>query len=93
MKKTLLAIAVVCILSGCASLTTAVNAYGTVAVDNAKAANDAAISAWVVAGCAMPLSAIMRNPQIIPALRAICMPQTDIVPSELLSGQELLKRK
>lgn len=91
--KSILILAAAAALSGCASLNTAVNAYGTVAVDNAKAANDTAISAWMVAGCAMPLSAIMRNPHIIPALRAICMPQTDIVPSELLSGQELLKRK
>lgn len=92
MKKSILILAMAA-LSGCASLNTAVNAYGTVAVDNAKAANDTAISAWMVAGCAMPLSAIMRNPHIIPALRAICMPQVESVPSELLGAQDLIKRK
>jgi hypothetical protein len=75
-------------LTGCASLNSAVNAYGTVMVDNARAANDTAIQAWSVTGCALPYSAILRNPQIIPAIRALCLPQSGAIPAELLSGAE-----
>lgn len=37
-------------------------------------ANDRAIAAWKTAGCAFPLSAIQRNPEIIPALNILCKP-------------------
>lgn len=61
-------------LTGCGALNTAVNTYGSVALDNARATNDTAIVVWSTAACATPLSAILRNPQIVPALRALCMP-------------------
>lgn len=86
--KTILTLCAVLALTGCASLNSAVNAYGAVAVGDARAANDTAIGVWMVAGCAMPLSAILRNPQIIPAVRALCLPHESTVPAELLSGRE-----
>jgi hypothetical protein len=43
-------------------------------VRDVQAANDSAIQAWKLAGCALPLSAVLRNPDIIPALNSLCKP-------------------
>lgn len=60
MKKLFLLIFVV-MLSGCASV-----------VGGAKVVNDDVIAAWSTAACATPLSAAVRNPQVVPALKALC---------------------
>lgn len=73
MKKIML-LALAGALSGCSALNTAVNTYGSVALSNAREANDTAIAMWSTAACATPLSAILRNPQIVPALRVLCLP-------------------
>ena len=62
----------------------AVNAHGTVAVSNARAANDTIIVGWMLAACAPPYSANLRNPEIIPALKVLCAPAREVVPSFLL---------
>lgn len=59
-------------LTGCSSLNSAINAYGSIAIDDAKAANDTAIKAWKVAACATPYSAIQRNPDIKPTIKTLC---------------------
>lgn len=59
-------------LSGCGSLNQAVTAYGAVAVQNAQQTNDTVIQAWKLAACATPVSAAVRNPEIIPALKELC---------------------
>lgn len=64
-------------LSGCAGISQAVDAYGTVAVSDAKAANDTIIAAQKVALCATPVSALVRHPELVPAVRALCMPRGD----------------
>lgn len=83
--------AVVATLSGCASFQQAVDAYGTTAITSAKHANDSLIVAWSTAACATPISAALRNPQIIPALRVLCMPGAEANPSSLLDSVSLVK--
>lgn len=84
MKRTILLLSVLA-LAGCASFQQAVDAYGTTAIASAKHANDTLIVAWSTAACATPISAALRNPQIIPALKALCVPATsDTPPSSLL---------
>jgi len=61
-------------LSGCASMQQAINAGEASALVSARAANDNVINVWVTAACATPFSAAVRNPRIIPALRALCVP-------------------
>lgn len=86
MKKSLLMLAVALALTGCGSLINAVNAYGSVAVDNGRAANDTLIAGWTTTACATPISAALRNPQVIPALRALCMPVATVAPVDLLDA-------
>lgn len=84
MKKFLL-VAVTMVMAGCASVQQAVDAYGTTAIASAKHANDSLIVAWSTAACATPVSAALRNPHIIPALKALCVPAaSDTPPSSLL---------
>lgn len=87
MKKSLLVMALAATLPGCASLNQAVNAYGAAAITSTKMANDSLIVGWTTAACATPVSAALRNPQIIPALRALCM-ANDTAPSSLLDTME-----
>jgi hypothetical protein len=75
---------VVTALAGCASLQQAIDAYGGAAIDSAKRANDSVIVAWSTAACATPVSAALRNPHIIPALRVLCMPGAEVSTSSLL---------
>lgn len=83
MKKSLLILSLLA-LSGCASFQQGVSAFGVAAVDSAKTANDQAIYVWSTAACATPISAALRNPKVIPALRALCMAQHEVAASSLL---------
>lgn len=73
MKKSLLIVALLA-LSGCAGMQQALTGYESAAVAGAKASNDNLIAIWSTAACATPFSAAVRNPQIIPALKALCLP-------------------
>ncbi len=89
MKSSLLISVLAIALTGCGSMIQAVNAYGTIAVQDAKAANDTVIAGWTIAACATPYSAILRNPEIIPALQSLCGPAREVLPSSLLrAGRE-----
>lgn len=88
MKTKLLALAVACALAGCGTFNQAVTAYSAVAVENARQTNDNLIAGWTITACATPISAALRNPQIIPALRALCMPAREVAPSFLLDEME-----
>ncbi|RFP32407.1 hypothetical protein [Duganella sp. BJB476] len=70
-------------VAGCASVQQAVNGYESAAGVSLRAAQDNAIAVWTFAGCATPYSAVLRNPQILPALRALCgpLPMFDQVPA------------
>ena len=61
-------------LSGCAGVQQAIHGYGSAAISSIRAAEDDHIALWTVTACGTPLSAAIRNPQIIPALRALCLP-------------------
>lgn len=75
-------------LSGCAGIQQAVQAYGSVAVSNARAANDTLIEAHKIGLCALPLSAIARHPEIVPAVRSLCLSPNDKITAELLDAIE-----
>jgi len=70
----IIAIVAVIALSGCAAQQQVLNAAEASALVSIKAANDNAIRVWTAAACGTPLSAIIRNPQVIPALRVLCLP-------------------
>jgi hypothetical protein len=78
MKKTLI-LSILLISSGatgCASVQQGIDAYGAAVVTGTQAANDTAIAANKIALCATPLSALVRHPEIVPAVRALCLPAT-----------------
>jgi len=90
MKKYLawIAAAAALVLAGCASVQQAVQAYGSVAVTNARAANDTLIEGYKVAVCGLPLSAIARHPELVPSVRSLCLANGDKVSEELLQAVE-----
>lgn len=61
-------------LAGCGSLNQAIRAYGTTAYEDAKQANDLRVDALRIGLCSTPYSAIQRNPEIKPAVLAMCGP-------------------
>ena len=73
MKIIALAVAALA-MSGCASVQQAVHGYGAAAIVAIKAAEDDNIAFWTANACGTPLSAAIRHPEIIPALRALCLP-------------------
>lgn len=81
---TLFFVVLVLALTGCASMNQAYAAYGAVAVTGAQATNDNVIATWKVAACATPFSAMQRNPEIIDALRVLCVAPTKTSASALL---------
>lgn len=62
----------VCLFS--AGCTTTMTAYEGAALQQVKAADDNAIRVWSAAACGTPYSAAIRNPDVIPALKALCLP-------------------
>lgn len=79
-------------LSGCASFQQALGGYQTAAVTGLQAANDNIIQAWSTAACATPFSAAVRNPQIIPALKVLCLPSgAEANPASLLDSVSTVK--
>jgi hypothetical protein len=71
----LVALVAAAALAGCTTTAmTAVTGYETAAVKGVQAVNDNAIQVWKTAACATPLSAVLRNPDIIPGLKALCLP-------------------
>lgn len=72
MKAALLILCVA--LSGCGSLTQSIRAYGTVAYEDSKQANDLRIDALKIGLCSTPYSAIQRNPEIKKAIITLCGP-------------------
>ena len=72
--KALILSSIVISLSGCASVQQAVHGYGAAAIVAIRNAEDDNISFWKANACGTPLSAAIRHPEIIPALRALCLP-------------------
>lgn len=83
MKKTIL----ICALMALAGCSTVMTGYEATAVKAVKAADDNQIMLWTVAACATPYSAAIRNPQVIPALKALCLPNgADAAPATMFDG-------
>lgn len=80
--------AIVLMLTGCAGVQQAVQAYGSVAVTNARAANDTLVEAYKVGLCALPLSTIARHPEIVPAVRSLCLHPGDVITEQILAAIE-----
>lgn len=74
MKKKLIVSILLIALSGCAGIQQGLTGYESAAYAGAKASNDNVIAVWKVAACATPFSAAVRNPDIIPALKVLCLP-------------------
>lgn len=70
----LFAIAVAASLTGCGAIQPALNGYESAAASGLDAANDNAVKVWRYQVCATPVSAALRNPDIVPAIKALCMP-------------------
>lgn len=70
----MLAVGLALALTGCASVQQAVQAYGSVAITGARAANDTVIEAQKVSFCGLPYSALQRHPEIQPAVQTLCGP-------------------
>ena len=71
--KTLLVL-LISTLTGCAAQQAAIKGYENAALVGLRAAEDNNIAVWTVDACGTALSAAIRNPQIVPALRALCFP-------------------
>jgi hypothetical protein len=85
----LAALAVVALLlSGCASFQQALVGYESAAASGMRAADDNVIAVWSTTACATPVSAALRNPQIIPALKVLCMPGGETAPVSLLDAMQ-----
>jgi hypothetical protein len=64
-------------LTGCAGFTQALRGYESAAYEGIKASDDNTIQVWKAVACGTPYSAILRNPDVIPALTALCNPAGD----------------
>ncbi|MBV8656639.1 MAG: hypothetical protein JO142_02330 [Burkholderiales bacterium] len=76
MKKVILfALAVLSVmLTGCASVNQALSAYESAAVAGVQGADDNYIKGWSNSACATPFGATVRHPEIVPALKDLCVP-------------------
>lgn len=87
MKKVLLLLALAA-MAGCTTVAQqALTGYEASAIQGIKAADDRHIGLWTVAACATPYSAAIRNPQVIPALKALCLPNgADAAPASMFDA-------
>ena len=72
--KSILAIVATISLSGCASQLQAVKGFNAAAAVSLKAATDINLERLTFELCATPYSALVRNPQLVPGVAAICLP-------------------
>lgn len=74
MKTLILAVLLAVGLSGCASYQQAINAGETSAAVTLRAAEDNNLRVLVFGICATPYSALIRHPEIVPGVGALCLP-------------------
>ena len=67
-------LASVLLLAGCGQLNTFVAANEAGVVRDAQTANDNMVHGIEAASCAVPIGAVIRNPEFIPIAEAACMP-------------------
>lgn len=74
-------------LTACAGFQQAVSGYESAAIKGIRAAEDNNITMWTANACGTPFSAAIRNPQVIPALKALCIsPGLTTDPATLFDG-------
>lgn len=61
-------------VAGCASTQQVIGGYEAAAVKSIKMAEDNNIQFWTTNVCGTPYSAVLRHPEIIPAMKALCLP-------------------
>ncbi len=61
-------------LTACAGLQQAITGYESAAIKGIQAAEDNNVRMWTANACGTPFSAAIRNPSIVPALKALCLP-------------------
>lgn len=61
-------------LAGCTTQLQAIGAATDTAMASMRAAEDQNIKLWTANACATPISATVRHPEIVPALRLLCLP-------------------
>ena len=72
-------------LGGCAGWQQAINGYEASGFMAARAAEDQNLKVLTFAICATPFSAIIRNPQLVPGISALCLPAGNMTnPANLL---------
>jgi uncharacterized protein YceK len=81
-KKSLLIIALLA-LTGCSTVMTG---YEATAVDAIKRADDQRLGLQVIGICSTPYSAVLRNPQVIPGVEALCLHGANTAPAALFDG-------
>lgn len=86
MKKVLAMAVAAWLCGGCASFQQSVTAVGASAVVSVQLADDNALKALTIGLCATPFSAAVRNPQIVPALKALCLPSGSVTPATVLDS-------
>ena len=74
-------------VTGCATQQAAIVGYERAALVAVRAAEDNNIALWTANACGTPYSAAIRNPQIVAALKALCLPDgASNAPASLLDG-------
>lgn len=85
MNKLLLTMTVVGLV-GCASAQQVIKGYESAGEMTLNAVNDNRIKIWELQACDTPFSAVMRNPNIIPALEILCIQPNQVSPNKLLDS-------
>lgn len=67
-------IAILAVMTGCASVNQAYSALGASALVDARTASDNALRTAIVGVCMTPYDTIVRNPTIVPGVMALCLP-------------------
>ena len=85
--KTLLYAALILWLTGCASTIQATKAFNEAAVVSLRAAEDVNLDRLRFEICATPYSALVRHPDLVPGIGAMCLPGGNLTnPASLLKG-------
>ncbi len=62
------------LLTGCANVQPAINGFEAAALTTLRNAEDNNIRLWALNACATPFSALTRHPELVPTIKALCIP-------------------
>jgi PBP1b-binding outer membrane lipoprotein LpoB len=75
MTRIILTSTLLCVaLSGCAGFQQTVTGYESAVLKGVQAVEDNNIAVWATNACGTPFSAAIRHPEVVPALRVLCLP-------------------